>query len=273
MPEASIGILAWGAYIPRRRLQRSAIYAANAWFAPDLKGAAKGERAVANWDEDAITMAVEAARDALAGIDRASVGSVSLASTTLPFADRLNAGIVKEALTLDGAIAALDVTGSLRAGASALVQALHAAGPGRKPQLCLAADTRKARPASEGELVFGDAGAALLVGEGQPVARFLGSHSETIDFVDHFRAAGEDFDYVWESRWIREEGFLKIAANGVKAALQSFGVEPETSPIAPSPSARPAARRRWPKRPGSRRKRWSIPCSPMSAIPGRRTAR
>ena len=224
MPEASIGILSWGAYIPRRRLQRAAIHAANAWFAPDLKGAAKGERAVASWDEDAITMAVEAARDALTGIDRSAVGGVSLASTTLPFADRLNSGIAKEALALPDAVSAIDVTGSLRAGTSALILALRSAGRGTKPQLCLAADARKARPASEGELVCGDAAAAILVGEGEPVARFLGSYSATVDFVDHFRATGQDFDYVWEGRWIREEGFLKIAANGLKAALEKFGL-------------------------------------------------
>ena len=75
---SDVGILAFGAYVPRRRLQRSAIYAANAWFAPGLKGLAKGERAVGDWDEDSITMAVEAGRDALTGIDRASVGSLSL---------------------------------------------------------------------------------------------------------------------------------------------------------------------------------------------------
>jgi 3-hydroxy-3-methylglutaryl CoA synthase len=169
-------------------------------------------------------MAVEAARDALTGMDRSTVGGVSLASTTLPFADRLNSGVVKEALTLPDAITALDVTGSLRAGTSALVQALKSAGRGNGPQLCLASDNRKARPASEGELVFGDGAAAILVGEGEPVARFLGSYSVAVDFVDHFRATGQDFDYVWESRWIREEGFLKIAVEGLKAALEQFGV-------------------------------------------------
>ena len=54
----SFGILDFGAYVPRRRLQRSAIHAANGWFAGGLKGLAKGERAVAHWDEDTITLAV-----------------------------------------------------------------------------------------------------------------------------------------------------------------------------------------------------------------------
>ncbi len=63
------GITAFGAYIPRRRLQRKAVAQANAWFAPNLAGGAKGERAMANWDEDALTMAVEAARDCLPATD------------------------------------------------------------------------------------------------------------------------------------------------------------------------------------------------------------
>ncbi|KAB2958958.1 MAG: hypothetical protein F9K18_11820, partial [Thermoanaerobaculia bacterium] len=50
----------------RRRLARRAIVEANGWFNPALRSLAAGERAVCNWDEDALTMAVEAARDCLA---------------------------------------------------------------------------------------------------------------------------------------------------------------------------------------------------------------
>ena len=219
------GILSFGAYVPRKRLQRASIYAANAWFAPGLKGLAKGERAVGDWDEDAITMAVEAARDTLTGVDRAAVGSLSLASTSLPYVDRLNSGVVKEALNLPDAVAALDVTGSQRAGTSALIQALQAAQAGRAPHLCLASEMRKARPASEAELTNGDAAAGLLVGAGEPVARFLGSHSVTADFVDHDRAADMEFDYSWESRWIRDEGYAAIAGQALKAGIAALGIE------------------------------------------------
>jgi hydroxymethylglutaryl-CoA synthase len=223
---ADTGILSFGAYIPRKRLQRSAIYAANAWFAPGLKGLAKGERAVGDWDEDSITMAVEAARDALTGVDRATVGSLSLASTTLPYVDRLNSGIVKEALTLPDAVAALDVTGSQRAGVSSLRQGLEAASGRQAPHLCIAADMRKSCPASDLELLMGDAAAAVLVGSGDVVARFLGAYSTTADFVDHYRSAGMEFDYVYESRWIREEGHVALAGGALKAGLAQLGVEP-----------------------------------------------
>ena len=59
----TVGILAYGAYLPRLRLARKAVADANAWFNPALKGLAKGERTMCNWDEDAVTMAVEAARE------------------------------------------------------------------------------------------------------------------------------------------------------------------------------------------------------------------
>jgi len=224
---ADIGILSFGAYVPRKRLQRASIHAASAWFAPGLKGLAKGERAIADWDEDSITMAVEAARDALTGFERAHIGSVSLASTTLPFADRLNAGIVKEALNLSDNVAAFDMTGSQRAGVSSLRDALEAAAGRSAPHLCLASDMRIACPASEQELTGGDAAAGLLVGQGDGImARFLGAHSLTVDFVDHYRTPDMDYDYVYESRWIREEGHLALIGKAIGEGLAALGVEP-----------------------------------------------
>ena len=119
------GILSYGVYLPRRRLQRNVVFAANRWFAPGLGQLAKGERAIANWDEDAITMGVEAARACLGDLNRAEVDGVTLASVTLPFADRLNAGVVKEALNLLDEVAASDVGGSMRAATTALCGALE----------------------------------------------------------------------------------------------------------------------------------------------------
>ncbi|MGH6615424.1 hydroxymethylglutaryl-CoA synthase family protein [Sphingomonas sp.] len=219
------GIIAYGGYVPRMRLQRAAIHAANSWFAPGLKGLAKGERAIANWDEDPITMAVEAARDCLGGVDRAGLASVMLASTSLPFADRQNAGVVKEALNLSDMVATLDVTGSQRAGTSSLLSALQAVAGGSGPVLHLAAEKRQALPASEAEMVQGDAASALLVGTGNPIARFVGHHSVATDFVDHFRASGQDFDYGWETRWVRDEGIGKILGGAIRDALAKFGLE------------------------------------------------
>jgi hypothetical protein len=98
------GIVSYGGYIPQKRLSRAAIAKSMSWFAPGLVGAAKGERSMANWDEDSLTMAVAASRDALVGVDKSKLDAVYLASTTLPFTDRDNAGILKAALNLPDGI-------------------------------------------------------------------------------------------------------------------------------------------------------------------------
>lgn len=218
------GILAYGAYIPRLRLQRSAIYQANRWFAPALESLAKGERAIANWDEDVITLSVEAARDCLAGRDRSEVRGMFLASTSFPFSDRQNSGIAKEALSLDDDISSLDVGSSQKAGTSALVQALHAAEAGAGPILVAAAEKRRLRPASEGELVSGDGAACFLVGKDEGIARLIGSHHATVDFVDHFRPQDRPFDYSWEPRWVRHEGFDKLVAAAIAQSLERYSI-------------------------------------------------
>lgn len=214
-----IGIKAFGGYVPRLRLQRGAIFAANGWFASGLKGLAKGERSMGSWDEDTITMAVEAARDCLNARDRAGIGRVTLASTTLPFADRQNSTVVKEALNLTDDVAAFDVAGSQRAGTSALLDALHAGVGSGSDILCVAAERPVSKPGSENEMTHADGAGAMLIGKEDVVAAFLGGHSLTVDFVDHFRESGQDFDYGWEARWVREEGYGKLIPQAIKAAL------------------------------------------------------
>jgi hydroxymethylglutaryl-CoA synthase len=218
------GILAYGAYIPRLRLQRSVVVAANAWFNSALKSLGKGERAMANWDEDSITMAVESARDCLRGLDRGVISSVVLASTSAPNADRQNAGIVKEALNLRDATGSMDAAGGQRAGTSALIQALQSTAGSSRSVLWVASEKRRSRAGSENELLNGDAASALLIGVGDPIARFVGSYSVTVDFVDHFRVTDADFDYGWESRWVRDEGYNKILAASLKEGLRSLEI-------------------------------------------------
>lgn len=115
------GIVSYGSYIPYRRLKRAAIAA--------MLGvpASRGERAVASFDEDSISMAVEALRDALKGAPQAQVNSLLFATTTPPYGEKLNAAIVGAAAQLPVEIRAADVTGSTRAGLSALLQGLESA--------------------------------------------------------------------------------------------------------------------------------------------------
>lgn len=226
MAQQAVGLTAFGGYVPRLRLQRKAVAQANAWIAPNFLGKGKGERSMANWDEDAVTMAVEAARDLL-GVDddRSHVDALYFGSTTMPFKDRLNSGIIAAALTLDEKVRAVDVASTQRADTSALMQALAAVKAGEaKNALVLAADHRKTKAVTSQELDFGDGAAAVMIGTDNVIATYLGGASLTIDFVDHFKGDTEEFDYNWEERWIRDEGFSKIVPRAVKAALEKTGI-------------------------------------------------
>jgi 3-hydroxy-3-methylglutaryl CoA synthase len=213
-----VGIVAYGAYVPRLRLNRQAVYDANKWFAAGLRGLAKGERSMANWDEDSITMAVEASRDCLTSHKAEDVRNIYFASTTHPFKDRQNAGVIGTALNVEQNLSATDIGGSLKAGTSALIAGLNASKEGA-PTLVAAADKRMARVASANELNYGDGAAALLCGTENVIAKLVGHHSVSMDFVDHFRGDESDFDYSWEERWIRDEGYSKIVPPAIKAGL------------------------------------------------------
>ena len=220
-----IGITSFGAYIPRLRMNRMSIFQAMGWFAPAIIMVAQGERSMCNHDEDSLTMAVAAARDCLVGKDKQSIDAGYLCSTTLPFADRLNAGILATALNLRDDIVTADFTSSLKAGTTGLIAALDGVKAGnRKNILVTATDKRETRPAYFYEMWFGDGAASLLVGDEDVLAEFIGSYSVSYDFVDHYRAADRHFDYMWEERWLREEGYGKFIPEAIGGLFKKLNI-------------------------------------------------
>lgn len=210
------GIVSFGAYVPRRRLARKAIGQANAWANPGLAAAARGDRAICAHDEDSLTMAVEACRLALASLAGGStVDTLLFASTTMPFADRQNAGLIAEAVSLPASIRSLDTGGSLRAGVGALRTALD----GQGETMVVASDKRLTRPGSAQELRIGDAAAAIVTGGDGVMADYIGGAAVSVDFTDHYRTSQSRFDYQLEERWARDEGVLKIIPKAVNDLL------------------------------------------------------
>ncbi len=244
------GIVAYGGYVPRLRLQRQAIVEANAWFNAGLAKQGKGEKAICNWDEDTLTMAVEAARDCLAGDRPDDVKSVYLASTTMPFDDRQNAGVLKTALNFDDNIMTMDVTSSQRAGTSGLINALNAtAGQGGR-SLYIASENRRAKTANTQELFYGDGAAALILGNDNVIAELIGSHQVAVDFIDHYRGQNEPFDYGWEERWIRDEGYFKIVPQALDGLFAGSDVTPAEIDHFVMPTVMAAVPRRLAKQAG-----------------------
>ena len=220
-----IGITSYGGYIPRLRLNRMSIYQNMGWFAPAIVMVAQGERSFCNWDEDTLTMAVAASLDCLKGQDKSAVDGFFLCSTTLPFGDRLNAGIVKTALNLKDELRAADLTSTLRAGTTGLIEALSLVKSGDHGQVMVtAADKRQAKTAYFYEMWFGDGAASLLVGDTDVVAEFLGSYSITQDFVDHYRGSEKEYDYMWEERWVRDQGYSAIIPKTVAGLFNKLSI-------------------------------------------------
>ncbi len=214
------GITGYGGYVPRLRMQRAAIAAAHRWMAPGNVAGAKGQRAFCSWDEDSVTMGVEAARDALGERDRTGIASLTFASTRTPFSDLQSASIVASGLDLTRTTRTLDVGQSQRAGVAGLLGQLRAADG---PALFVASDHPSGKPASTQELGYGAGAAAFTLGNDKVIAELVGSASSFNMFVDHFRAANGKHDYYWEERWIRDEGLAKIVPKTVAEALANAG--------------------------------------------------
>ncbi|MBW2611219.1 MAG: SDR family NAD(P)-dependent oxidoreductase [Deltaproteobacteria bacterium] len=220
-----IGITSYGAYIPRLRLDRMSIFQSMGWFAPAIMMVAQGERSMCNWDEDTITMAVAASRDCLKGVDKTALDGLYLASTTVPFADRQNAGIVSAALNLGSELITSDFSASQKAGSTALITALETVKSGdRKNVLVAASDKRETRAAYFYEMWFGDGAGAFTVGSTDVIAEYKGSFSVSHDFVDHYRGAQKTIDYMWEERWTRDAGYGKIIPEAVNGLLDKLGL-------------------------------------------------
>jgi 3-hydroxy-3-methylglutaryl CoA synthase/uncharacterized OB-fold protein len=216
--KAEYGLLATSRYIPRLRLDRAEILAQHKWMAPGLRSIAKGYRSMASWDEDSITMAVEAARLIHQPAESVDVSELTFSSTSFPFADRSNAGIVAAAIGLKASAVLRDIASSPRAACTELGSILRH--PKQDTQhLLLASERRIGRPASTQEMIIGDGAAGALIGTGNVIARLIASSSAHADFVDHFRQTGEIYDYGWEDRWVREEGYQKIVVNTVQECL------------------------------------------------------
>ena len=167
------GVVSYGAYIPKYRIDRRLVYKAMGWLNPATY--MPGEKAVANYDEDSLTMAVAAGADCVTGIDRSGINAVFFATATPPFAERQNAEIIATALDTQSEIRTADFTDSLKAGTTAMLSAVDAVKAGSaKNVLVCASDYRTGKAGSAQEEIFGDGAAAILIGRDDGIARLCG---------------------------------------------------------------------------------------------------
>ena len=213
------GILAYGAYVPMFRLSRELI--AKAWGG----GSGAGEKAIANYDEDSLTMGVEAAVDCLRGIDHKTIDALYFVSLTHPYQEKQAASIIAEVLDLRPDTFTLDIDNSPRGATSAFRLAADAvAGGSAKKVLVIASDCRVTAPHSGDEMLFGDGAAAFLLGGDNPAVTIDDSYHVFNSFLDTWKMPNEAFLRTWEDRFIFGEGYSKIAPQAGAAALKQFNV-------------------------------------------------
>ena len=216
-----VGITSFGAYIPYLRLPLAAISGGK-------RTEGGPEKAVANYDEDALTLAVAAGIDCLRGIDRKTVDGVLFASTSYAFKEKQGAAIVAKALDLRRDVLTADVGDSLRAGTNALRAAIDSVKAGSaKRVLVVIGDTRMAAPRSALESNLGDAGVAFLVGDTDVAASVTASHSVADEIIDVWRTEGDPFVHSWEDRFVVDHGYRANVKEVVSGLLKKQGLEPK----------------------------------------------
>lgn len=211
-----MGITRAAYYMPRHRLARARL--GEAWN----RRAGKGAKATAHFDEDALTLAYDAALSLQAA--QAQPEAVFFASTSAPFAQRSSAALLAAAFDLRPNTRTADFGASLRCGSSALRAAFDALAAGAARVLVAAGERREGEPESEEEELFGDAGAAVLAARDGVQAECLGVESSFHDYPEEWRAAQSAFVSGSHSRILESAGSVAHTVACARSLLGRHGL-------------------------------------------------
>jgi 3-hydroxy-3-methylglutaryl CoA synthase len=207
------GIVSYGAYVPNYRLPRDVI--AKEWGTSSLGG----ERAIAIFDEDSLTLAVNASVDAFGWRDPQTLAGVFFASTTSPYREKQAAVTVATVLDAGAEIRTMDFTDTLRAGTSALLTALDLVPPGKHIVVC-AGDSRMSEPDSQQEQNYGDAGGAIVVGTENVLAEVVGMYTISQEFLGTWRTEEQEYLKSFPGAFETKFGFNRFITAAVQGVLK-----------------------------------------------------
>jgi 3-hydroxy-3-methylglutaryl CoA synthase len=192
-----------------------------------------GCRSVAGADEDSLTLAAEAALDALLmreGLDGEFLPGVDMllfASTTSPYLEKQASTLLALVCDLRREVRTQDIANSLRAGTLAVQTGLDAISAGSARQvLVAAADMRNAPPKSAGETAFGDGAGALVLGKERIIAELVSTFSLADEITDSWRGSADSFQRSWEERFALTKGYISVMPEAIGAALAKAKVSP-----------------------------------------------
>ena len=225
-PARDVGIVGYGAYVPRYRLPATEV--ARVWT-DGTGGLPIKEKAVAGLDEDTLTMSVEAARNALvrARIDPTEIRAVWVGSESHPYAVKPTSTIVAEAIGAAPFTQAADLEFACKAGSEAIVMGMGLVGSQMgKYVLAIGMDTAQGRPGDALEYTAASGGAAYIIGPAEEsLAIFEATLSHVTDTPDFWRRAYAHYPSHGH-RFTGEPAYFEHVVSAGQELMQELGTQP-----------------------------------------------
>ncbi len=226
-PAWPVGIVGYGAYVPRYRLP--GIEISRLWTG-GVEPPPVREKAVPGPDEDVVTMSIEAARNALAraGIAPNRLRAVWVGSESHPYAVKPSSTIVAEAIGATPYVQAGDWEFACKAGTEAMQAAIGLVGSKMADYaMAIGMDTAQGRPGDALEYTAGAGGAAVIIGPAEEsLAIFEGSLSYVTDTPDFWRRAHARYPE-HGGRFTGEPAYFHHIVEAARRLMEALGTRPE----------------------------------------------
>jgi len=223
-----VGIVGYGAHIPRHRIRVEEI--AKVWGAdaPSYKkGLMLREKSVPPPDCDTITLSVEATKNALkraGNINPAEIGAIYVGSESHPYAVKPSGTVVAEAIGAVPEIHCADFEFACKAGSEAMFVCLGLVKSGYiKYGLAIGADTSQGAPGDALEYSAAAGAAAYIMGSENLIAEAVYTYSWTTDTPDFWR---REYQYYPQhgGRFTGEPAYFGTSTNAAKGIMKMAGM-------------------------------------------------
>jgi hydroxymethylglutaryl-CoA synthase len=220
-----VGIITYGVYIPRYRIRVEEI--ARVWGAnaADISGGlGVFEKSVPDMDEDTATIAVEAARNALArrAVDPEKIGAVYVGSESHPYAVKPTACTVGEAIGATPHMTAADFEFACKAGTAGIQTCMGMVASGMITYgLAIGSDVAQGAPSDALEYTAAAGGAAFIIGRDDPIAVLNHTCSYTTDTPDFWRREGQDYPR-HGGRFTGDPGYFKHVEGATRLLFEQL---------------------------------------------------
>ena len=223
-----VGIVTYGVYIPGYRIKVDEI--ARVWGANSEEitgGLGVFEKSVPDLDEDTATIAVEAARSAMARcrVDPGDIGAVYVGSESHPYAVKPTACTVGEAIRATPEMTAADYEFACKAGTAGIQTCMGLVKSGMiKYGMAIGSDVAQGAPGDALEYTAAAGGAAFLIGNEKPIAEIHHTCSFTTDTPDFWRREGQNYPR-HGGRFTGDPGYFRHVQGAARMLLEKMGTQ------------------------------------------------